>query len=140
MTINKIIEGITEALFNEFGDKYSYYKENIKQGFELPCFYIKPIEPYVDEGLNRDNKYINKFDIQFIGQDNGNSNNELYDIYNTLTQVLGYIKIDGRSYKGIKMQSHIENGILHFFINYDFHILKPKDKNFMEHLEQKGGL
>lgn len=140
MTINKIIEAIAEALFNEFGYDYSYYKENIKQGFDVPCFYIKPIEPYVDEGLNRDNKHINKFDIQFISQDSESSNKELYDIYEALVQALEYIKVDRKTYKGIKMQSHIESGVLHFFINYNFHILKPKDKNFMEALEQKGGL
>lgn len=140
MTVNKLIEGISEALFNEFGDKYQYYCENIKQGFSPPCFYIKPIEPYAEQGLDRDKKRVNKFVIQFISKNKEQKNRDINDIYEKLIWVLEYIEIDGKIYKGTNMQSRSEDGVLHFFINYNYHIMQIKDKKYMERLMQKGGL
>lgn len=38
--INKIIEGISLALSEEFGEDYKNYTEEVTQDLEKPCFFI----------------------------------------------------------------------------------------------------
>lgn len=140
MTVNKIIETISKTLYNEFGSKYYYYRENIKQGFKTPCFYIKVVEPYIEQGLNTDKKRVNKFVIQFINNENCQNKKEIYNIYEKLIYILDFINIDGKLYKGEKVKSIIEDNVLHFFINYNYHVKAINIENYMRELKQKGGV
>ena len=36
--INEIVVAISKALYNEFGEEYKIYAENVEQGLERPCF------------------------------------------------------------------------------------------------------
>lgn len=36
--INKVIDGISKAINEEFGDEYNIYTEEIEQGLKEPCF------------------------------------------------------------------------------------------------------
>lgn len=38
--INKILDAISNALNEEFGDDIEIYSEDIKQGFKEPCFLL----------------------------------------------------------------------------------------------------
>lgn len=140
MTVNKIIEAVSAALYKEFGNEYFYYQENIKQEFNLPCFYIKPVEPYIEQGLDRDKKRINKFVIHFMPKENGQEKKDINEIYERLIWALDYVEADGKIYKGTKKQSRHEDGVLLFFVNFDYHIRQIKDKNYMESLKQNGGV
>ena len=43
--IKEIIEAISIALNEEFGDSYTIYTENVKQGLKTPCFFVLCINP-----------------------------------------------------------------------------------------------
>ena len=62
--INKIIKGISQALYSEFGEEYNIYTEDIMQGLNEPCFFIQCINPKIT--LFRGNRYYreNQFAIQ----------------------------------------------------------------------------
>ena len=39
--INDIIIGISNAIYAEFGSDYEIYVDDVKQGLNEPCFFIK---------------------------------------------------------------------------------------------------
>ena len=39
--INEIIEAISVALNEEFGDEYEIYRESVRQDLKEPCFFIQ---------------------------------------------------------------------------------------------------
>ena len=43
--INLLTEAVSIAIHAEFGDGYPIYKEEIRQGFEEPCFFISCLNP-----------------------------------------------------------------------------------------------
>ena len=43
--INKILDAISNALNEEFGDEYEIYSEDIKQDLKEPCFFIICLNP-----------------------------------------------------------------------------------------------
>ena len=45
ITVNMIIEAIAAALNGEFGEEYTVYAEDVKQGLSEPCFFISCINP-----------------------------------------------------------------------------------------------
>ena len=69
--INKIIDGISEAIFTEFGDGYDIYTESIEQGLIEPCFSILCLNPTND-------LFLGKKQARNAGdkQDDGNENRE----------------------------------------------------------------
>ena len=41
METNDIIDGVSIKLNELFGEKYTIYTNNVKQGLQFPCFFIK---------------------------------------------------------------------------------------------------
>ena len=44
-----LIDGVCNALYNEFGNDYEYYIDEIKQGLNKSCFFVS----YVRNAQNR---------------------------------------------------------------------------------------
>ena len=142
--INKIIDGISQKLFQEFGGKYKIYTEEVKQGLKAPCFFIDVLEP--SEELFRGNRYrqINPFCIQFI-PDTKEKKEKCSTIINELYRVLEYISIDETVeeenpiislVRGSKMQGIYNDGRLNFYVNYDMFVIKSNDDTEkMEHYD-----
>lgn len=138
MQINDIVDAIAIKLHQTFGDGYTIYTESIEQGFEEPCFFIALLEPNQQQVVgNRYHKTL-PFDIHYFGHGNIDAHNTADKLMNEME----YIKvINGDLFRGTKMKSDIINGVLHFFVNYNFHVYKitdPLDK--MEDLKIKNGL
>lgn len=138
MTLEKLIKGISQDIYKEFGKGYAIYSESIPQGFREPCFYIKPIEMSREQGLDRKRKKYYQFGIHYFPEECRHKNKSMNEVYETLTNILEYIEIDEQLYRGTEMRSTIQDDVLHFFVNYDFHVIKSRDKNYMETLYQKG--
>ena len=53
ITLNKIIDGICEALNTEFGDGYEIYTEDVKQYLTEPCFSVVLVKPSQKQFLGK---------------------------------------------------------------------------------------
>ena len=53
-----IVKGIIKALNNEFGNNYTYYINDIPQGFEEPSFYVRLLDSSFN--LIYGNRYLRK--------------------------------------------------------------------------------
>lgn len=45
MTTEQLIDGMVNAIYEEFGEEYPIRTENNEQGFHEPCFYVRCVTP-----------------------------------------------------------------------------------------------
>lgn len=51
--VNKIVDGIVQAISAAYGEEYEIYTENVEQGLTEPCFLIECINPSFEQFLGR---------------------------------------------------------------------------------------
>lgn len=136
--IDKIIEGISLALSEEFGEDYKKYTEEVTQDLEKPCFFILCSTPKNELFFNRKYFRPNIFCIQYIPTTE-DIRAECNEVIERLFQCLEYIKVEGSLIRGTKMEPEIENGVLYFFLNYDFFVYKVDDTEAMGTLSKRIG-
>lgn len=125
--INEIIKGISKAIYDEFGDGYKIYKENIPQGFSEPCFYIRHVQTFNSKKLA--NRYYrqNHFDVMYYPKDTYSENSDIHNVAEKLFLILEEIFVLDNSVRGVKMSPEIVDGVLHFFVNYDMFVKRPEN-------------
>lgn len=128
--VNEIVIGIAAKITELYKEKGNYpiYTDDVKQGLEKPCFFIK----YLNGNENReiglqDRFYKDKLNFDIIGYtEDGNTeilNNMIDNLYE-----LEYIELtDKTKIRAAKLHPKIEDGVLHFFIDYEVFI--KKDEN-----------
>ena len=132
--INKIVDGISKAINEEFGDDYEIYTAEIEQGLEALFFAIATVEP--TNNLFKPNKYFRKnpFCIHYFPSSK-DKKNECYAVLERMYLAMEYIEIketlDGvtttSKVMGTNMNGVYDDGILHFFVNYDMFVNKIED-------------
>lgn len=138
ITYNKIRYGIMNALYTHFPD-IERYGEEIKEGLDPPCFFVKLLNGSQNQELGRRYKRANFFDIHYFSD--GDKNEDLNDMAEKLYDKLEIIEIDGIKYRGTGMNHEIVGRVLHFFIEYNFHVYREKPiEPTMQELEQEGWL
>lgn len=126
--MNKLINSIAYAIRNVWGDGYTIYSESMGQDYQKPCFAIVPLAASQEQKLGQCYQVNYPFDIQYFAQGQGEVNKEIYEIAEQLAVVLEYIDLDGELLRGIDVHYKKEEGILHFFVSYRFHIIRQKEQ------------
>ncbi|WP_270739777.1 phage tail terminator family protein [Massilioclostridium coli] len=134
--VNKIISGISNALYNEFGEGYEIYTQQIEQGLQQPCFLIASLSP--SYSLFRDKRYRfqDTIAVQYFPLQVGDYI-ELNQILYRLFSCLEYITVDGDLIRGANMQGEQTDNILTFKIDFDLFLYDFTKETGMEELEQK---
>ena len=135
--INKIIKGISQALYAEFGEEYEIYTENVEQDLKEPCFFIQCVNPKIQRF--RGNRYYreNPIIIQYFPKSK-DYRHECFNVIDRMYMALELINIDGEPVLGKGIDSNIFDGILTFTISYDMFVFVEDDVEKMEILIQKG--
>jgi len=149
MTDN-IIGGIAKSVFDEFGREAVIYSEEVKQGFKYPCFSITLLNSSVEKGIGGRSKYINSYVIRYF-PDKKLKNKDMNSVLKRLFKCLEFIDA-GRVIRGTDMRSdkgsainlngifsEYENGdgILNFYVNYNFHEISVDADELMKSLRQR---
>lgn len=134
--INSIIESISISLYTEFGDDYTIYTESIEQGLQEPCFFVFCINPTNQLFLGKRYFRENGFCIQYFPKDENQAKQEGNAVAERLYSCLEYISVSRKLLRGTKMKYQIVDGVLNFFVNYDFFVYKTVDLNIMEKLSK----
>ena len=136
--INEIIDGIAKSLFNSF--KYPIYIDEIKSDAQFPCFVIETLNTEQTHLLDVRYERRNDFDIMFFISDDDyieSQKEQINPITESLYFDLEYITLsDGSLLNGIDMSHRITDGILHFKVSYEYHILKVRHSDPMLILNQ----
>lgn len=138
--INKIMDGITNALFEEFGERFRIYTENMEQDVQTPCFIVRCVLPTDERWLGNRWKLTNKFSVQYLPYSD-EPLRECNIIRERLTVALEYIGTPDGKIEGTRFSSEMTNGFLTTFVNYDCFAYRITEKSpKMEELIVKGGL
>lgn len=130
--INKIVDGISKALNQEFGDEYEIYQNNVLQGLNEPCFFIAVLEVSKQQFLQNRFLQFNPFDIHYFPKDESN-NQELQSTAERLLDCLEWI-LPEEPIHGTDIYWQVEDGVLHFFVNYNMTRNRQIDKELMEEM------
>ncbi len=136
--INEIIDGIAKSLFNSF--KYPIYIDEIKSDAQFPCFVIETLNTEQTHIMDVRYNRRNDFDIMFFISDDDyieSQKEQINPVTESLYFDLEYITLfDGSLLNGIDMSHRVTDGILHFKVSYEYHILKVLNKDPMLILNQ----
>lgn len=133
--INKIIRGIANAVYNEFGENYRIYTENIEQGLDAPCFSIVCISPGVKQFLGARYKGEYLFALHYFPKNSENARAECYNVIERLYSVLEYIEVDGDLMRGTNTSASITDGVVSFIVHYDMFFYRKNNAEKMESLK-----
>lgn len=120
-----IVQGIIDALRNEFGEEYTYYVNKVPQNFKEPAFYVRQIS--ADMELICGRRYLRRslFRIVYFAGERKTPEQEMNAVADRLYPVLEYIKMDGGLIRGTDMEHETEDDELHFSVHYDFFVMRP---------------
>lgn len=145
ITVNDIISGVSRALNKEFGAGYTNYTEEVKQGLKTPCFFIFCIDR--KSKLMRANcgsqvlkkRYFleNRFCIQYLPSSENRGREECFAVAEKLPLLLEELEIDSELLRGTDMSCEVVDGVLSFFVDYNFFAYESDNPTFMEEMERK---
>lgn len=124
MEINDVVTAISIKLNETFGDAYEIHTESIEQGFQEPAFFILLLQPEFDQVVGNRYHETLPFDIHYFGPDYMDA----YSKASKLMKEMEYIQLlNGDLLRGTKMKGEVIDGVLHFFVNYNFNVYKVTD-------------
>lgn len=131
--------GINQSLDKEFPN-ITIYGEEIEQGFEEPCFFVKILSSLQDKELNIRYKKNISFDVHYFS-DKEDKNSDYNNMADKLYEVLEYVTVGNSLYRANKMKHEVIDGVLHFMLQFDYHVLKQiEEAPKMNKLAQEVGL
>lgn len=134
---NQIKIAILEKLKEQFPE-YKRYSDEIKQGFQAPCFFLATINNQ-SEQKTIGKRYMRtiSFDLRFFPpKDTECRNNErMYEIGDLLYMLLEIVRIPEQLVYGSDMHFEIVDGVLHFFVDYKVFVYRQIEMDaYMEKL------
>jgi hypothetical protein len=137
VTINDVVQSIIAALKQHFPN-IKRYGEEIKEGFQAPCFFIKvfPVSHTREQGR----RYLrsHSVDIHYFPA-TAYANNEMHDMAEKLYEAMEYVAVNGQICRATEMNHEIIDGVLHFYAQYNFHMMREAEEEpVMQDLTQEG--
>ena len=131
--IKEIRTGISDALNAKFGDTYNVYYDSIEQGFENPCFFVSLVDWYSDPLIMGREKVHTQFNVTFYPQNEDEPTDECYEMIPNLKECLRMITLEnGDMLRGIDMDAKVADGLLQFYVTYNFETLEQTSGTAIE--------
>lgn len=145
MTNNDVVNAVLAALKGKFPE-LAIYGESMGQGQTAPCFFVRLVAPTYDRMGGRRYKRTYPFDVQYFPNEpkEGEADTrvaEMHAVAEQLYDCLDYVALEDGLIRGSKLRYEIIDGVLHFFINYDIHMVRQAEEvPLMSRLEQRGDI
>lgn len=116
--VKAIIDGISNALYENFKG-VTIYSESVEQGLEEPCFFIKTLNPSEIPLVGVRAFRLVPIDVHYFPDSEKEGYAEMESVASELYAILRRIKlVDGSLIGGWNLNHRIEDGVLHFFVEY----------------------
>ena len=144
--IKYILDGITNAIYEQFGDGYNIHVNPEEQGVDEPCFFVYLMKS--DEYEKTMGRYFqhNPFHIVYFPRTEEQAreetgyyepNNECYEVLRQLLSTLRYITLaDGSVVRGTNLSGEVSDKRLSFYVDYDLYVNRRVGGIAMESLIQ----
>lgn len=119
---NELMSCISNALYKEFG--YVNHMEEIKQDLKEPCFFVSLLDSATQIVVGKRYEKRNQISIQYFPE-SLQLQRECNDVAERLTLCMEYIEDEAGGFlHGTDMHYQVIDDVLHFFVNYNFHVFK----------------
>jgi len=136
ITVNSVLDSVIAALNQNFPNINTYSEES-DQGLEEPYFYVKLFPVSQNQLLGQRYQRNHSFDIHYFA----GGNEALHDMAEQLYDKLELISVDGGLVRGSGMRHEIVEGVLHWFVAYNFHVMRSVEADsLMQSMKQEGYL
>jgi hypothetical protein len=138
ITFNHVRDAIVSTLVANCTTS-KIYDEEIEQGIDESSFFVKLLNGGQARELNRRYKRVHDFDIHYFGSSNEEMNTMAEKMYDILERVS--VDVAGNTIAGKSMSHEVVDRVLHFFVSYEFHVLRERAvEPIMQVMEQEGNL
>lgn len=138
VTINDVRYAVHAALDAAF-PSIQIMGEEIKQKLNPPCFWVRLLEPEHTKELGLRYFRIHPFVVRYFAADR--KNDTMYTMAEHLMRAIEWIEVGGRKVRGTGMRFEIVDAVLHFFVEYNFHVWAPRQNDpAMASLDVQEGL
>lgn len=139
--IKEVRYGIKDALYEKFGENYNIYIDKLEQGFENPCFFVSLVEWYTDELIMGRWKVHTQFNITFFPKNEDEPTDECLDAIQKIKECLHIIKLeDGTKIRGTDIEAKVIDGIVQFYVTYDFETIADISGTAMESFTERSNI
>jgi hypothetical protein len=123
VTVNDVRDGLIAKLVQLFpGSKVT--GEEIKQGLGQGRFFVKLLTASQTGEIGRRSRRAHSLDVRYFGK----SNEEMHDVAEALYAGLKLITLpSGDTVRGTSMRHEIVDEVLHFFVDFNIHVLQAKE-------------
>ena len=134
--VEKIIKAISKTLNQVFGDDFEiYFSKDVRQGLKEPCFFIALVGSSRIRRIGVRYQMFNSFVVQFFPKIR-RGNIEMIGVAEQLLDALEYVQLsDGDLVQGTAMNYSIQDGVLHFFVDFNMFLKKEVALDEMETLK-----
>lgn len=126
--VNSVLDGITVALYDVFGDGYHYYIENIEQNLQRPCFTVDVLNP------QRRSRNAVIYDrtvpcvIHCFTENKITTKHELYATGEEVMSAIEYITVSQRLLRAENVSFQLTGDVLQVFATYKFWTENTEDE------------
>lgn len=127
--INLVMDAITDAIYQEFGDGYGVDTKKVPQGMQEPCFLIKPLRA-TDRPFRGERRALtNMFAIHYFARDK-EDRSECLQVYIRVNDCLECIEMNGHLVRASELEMDtIEDGVMTIQVSYNFYGKKVVEKD-----------
>ncbi|AET70769.1 hypothetical protein Desor_5393 [Desulfosporosinus orientis DSM 765] len=136
VTVSSVREDVKNALNQHFPD-INVYGEEQDQGLEKPYFYVKLFSSAQKQLLGQRYQRKHTFEIQYFPA----AQESLDEIAEGLYEKMELISVEDSLVRGSGMRHELAEGVLHWFVDYNFQVLRSVDPDpLMQTMQQEGFL
>lgn len=107
------------------------YMEEIEQDLREPCFFISCVSPADKQYPGKRHKREQMFDICYFPESEKDAVAECNMVAEKLYWCLEEVEVLGKKMRGYKMHYEVADGVLHFFVNYNFFVHRTETNTLM---------
>lgn len=147
MIIKDLLDGITNAIYEEFGDDYEIYTSRVTQGLNEPCFIVRCLNPMNNLALGNISTQTRRetttvFAIQYFPTKDDSE--EIYiefdEVFERLVSCLEFITVSGDLVRGYDFSSDESDGVMTFYATYSVPLIVKVEETEMLTLRQEEGV
>lgn len=133
--VTEIIKAISKTLHQVFGDDFEiYFSKDVQQGLQEPCFIIALMGSSQIKRVGQRYYQANSFAVRYFPRIKG-GNIEMMGVATQLYDALEFVQLlDGDLVQGTAMNYSIQEGVLHFLVDFNVFLKKELILDEMETL------
>ncbi|CAH1212255.1 hypothetical protein PAECIP111893_03510 [Paenibacillus plantiphilus] len=120
IAVNDVLDGVMDALASQYPG-VTLVAGDAGEEHPRPLFAVRLVSVKHNREMGRRYRFSHEFNIQYAAA--VPTYRGLHDVADQLYSTLQHITADGGLIRGSGMRHEIIDGILHFFIQFNFHVL-----------------